>query len=86
MSRAPTTYPWEAVLDPGREEELVATAREREQAGLPEPIPEDLHPALREGLAYVREQLSPEQSVANLADEIMSRLTAPLPAGSSKET
>ena len=51
MSRAPTTYPWEAVLDPGREEELVATAREREQAGLPEPIPADLHPAVREGLA-----------------------------------
>jgi DEAD/DEAH box helicase domain-containing protein len=39
------------VLDPGREEELVATSREREQAGLPEPIPEDLHPAVREGLA-----------------------------------
>ena len=51
MSRAPTAYPWEAVLDPGREEELVATAREREQAGLPEPIPDDLHPAVREGLA-----------------------------------
>ena len=51
MSRAQTPYPWEAVLDPGRDEELVATAREREQAGLAEPIPDDLHPALREGLA-----------------------------------
>ena len=38
------------MLDPGRDEELVATAREREQAGLAEPIPDDLHPALREGL------------------------------------
>jgi DEAD/DEAH box helicase domain-containing protein len=38
------------VLEPGRDEELVATSREREQAGLTEPIPDDLHPALREGL------------------------------------
>src|SRR5918995_1037755 len=51
MSRAPTTYPWEAVLEPGRDEELVASSREREQAGLAEPIPDDLHPALLEGLA-----------------------------------
>ena len=51
MSRAPTTYPWEAVLEPGRDEELVATSREREQAGLSEPIPDDLHPAVLEGLA-----------------------------------
>jgi DEAD/DEAH box helicase domain-containing protein len=51
VSRAQTSYPWDAVLDPGREEELVATAREREQAGLAEPIPDDLHPALLEGLA-----------------------------------
>ena len=42
---APTTYPWEAVLEPGRDEQLVATARERAQAGLAEPIPDDLHPA-----------------------------------------
>ena len=51
MSRVPTTYPWEAVLEPGRDEELVATSREREQAGLSEPIPDDLHPAVLEGLA-----------------------------------
>ncbi len=51
MSRVPTSYPWEAVLEPGRDEELVATSREREQAGLAEPIPDDLHPALLEGLA-----------------------------------
>ncbi len=41
----------QTVLEPGREEELVATSREREQAGLAEPIPDDLHPAVREGLA-----------------------------------
>ena len=51
MSRVPTTYPWEAVLEPGRDEELVATSREREQAGLSEPIPDDLHPAVLDGLA-----------------------------------
>jgi DEAD/DEAH box helicase domain-containing protein len=51
VSRAPITYPWEAVLEPGRDEELVASSREREQAGLAEPIPDDLHPALLEGLA-----------------------------------
>jgi DEAD/DEAH box helicase domain-containing protein len=51
VSRADTTYPWEAVLEPGRDEELVATARERPQAGLAEPIPEELHPAVRDGLA-----------------------------------
>src|SRR5918997_1090900 len=36
VSRTRTPYPWEAVLEPG---------------GLPEPIPEELHPAVREGLA-----------------------------------
>src|SRR5215204_1929382 len=51
VSRAPTTYPWESVLEPGKDEELVASSREREQAGLAEPIPDDLHPALLEGLA-----------------------------------
>src|SRR6185503_13049658 len=51
VPRTATSYPWEPVLEPGREEELVATSREREQAGLAEPIPDDLHPALREGLA-----------------------------------
>src|SRR5215207_9315687 len=51
VSRAPTIYPWESVLEPGRDEELVASSREREQAGLAEPLPDDLHPALLEGLA-----------------------------------
>ena len=51
VSRTRTEYPWDPVLEPGRDEELVATAREREQAGLAEPIPEELSPAVREGLA-----------------------------------
>ena len=51
VGRVRTSYPWEAVLETGRDEELVATSRERPQAGLAEPIPDDLHPALREGLA-----------------------------------
>jgi DEAD/DEAH box helicase domain-containing protein len=45
------SFPWDAVLEAGRDEELVATSREREQAGLSEPVPDDLHPALREALA-----------------------------------
>ena len=45
------SYPWEPVLETGRDEELVASSREREQAGLAEPIPDDLHPAVLEGLA-----------------------------------
>ena len=51
MGQVGTSYPWEAVLEAGRDEELVATSRERPQAGLAEPIPDDLHPALTEGLA-----------------------------------
>jgi DEAD/DEAH box helicase domain-containing protein len=51
VARAQTSYPWDAVLEPGRDEELVASSREREQAGLAEPIPDDLHPALLDGLA-----------------------------------
>ena len=51
VARVRTSYPWDPVLETGRDEELVATSRERPQAGLAEPIPDDLHPALREGLA-----------------------------------
>ena len=53
MGRVGTSYPWEAVLETGRDEELVATSIERPQAGLAEPLPDDLHPAVREGLAKV---------------------------------
>ncbi len=51
VARVLPSYPWEPVLDAGRDEELVASSREREQAGLAEPIPDDLHPALLKGLA-----------------------------------
>jgi DEAD/DEAH box helicase domain-containing protein len=51
VAQVRTSYPWGPVLETGRDEELVATSRERPQAGLAEPIPDDLHPALREGLA-----------------------------------
>ena len=51
MGRVKSPYPWEAVLETGRGEELVAATRERAQAGLPEPVPGDLHPAVREALA-----------------------------------
>jgi DEAD/DEAH box helicase domain-containing protein len=51
VGRVLPSYPWEPVLETGRDEELVATSREREQAGLAEPLPDDLHPALLQGLA-----------------------------------
>ena len=50
MSRVAPSYPWDPVLDAGRDEELVASSREREQAEVAEPIPGDLHPALLDGL------------------------------------
>ena len=51
MARVLPSYPWEPVLEAGRDEELVASSREREQAGLSEPIPDHLHPMLLKGLA-----------------------------------
>ena len=45
-----SSFPWDAVLEAGHDEELVATSRERDQAGLAEPVPDDLHPALRAAL------------------------------------
>ena len=41
--------PWEALLERGEGEQLVARSRERAQAALTEPLPEELHPALRDG-------------------------------------
>ncbi len=64
MARVRTSYPWEAVLEAGRDEELVATSSERAQTGLAEPVPDDLHPAVREGLA----QLGIEAIWAHQAD------------------
>ena len=52
VSRVPTSYPWEAVLETGRDEELVATSREREQSGLAEPSPRV--PASRAARGLVR--------------------------------
>jgi DEAD/DEAH box helicase domain-containing protein len=46
-----TDFPWTEVLESGREEELVATATERAQRGVTTPVPDDVHPALREALA-----------------------------------
>jgi DEAD/DEAH box helicase domain-containing protein len=51
VARTEISYPWDGVLEKGRDGELVATSREREQAALVEPLPDDLHPALAEGLA-----------------------------------
>jgi DEAD/DEAH box helicase domain-containing protein len=43
-------YPWRAVLETAAEDEVVVTTRERSQAGVTTPLPEDVHPALREAL------------------------------------
>ncbi len=51
MARIETSYPWDGVLEKGRDEELVATSAEREQAALLEELPANLHPALAESLA-----------------------------------
>ena len=45
--------PWEPLLDRAEGEQLVARSRERAQEALLEPVPEQLHPALREALARV---------------------------------
>ncbi len=45
-----TSYPWEAVLETGSDGQLVTTAREGARRGVPAPLPDDLHPALREAL------------------------------------
>jgi DEAD/DEAH box helicase domain-containing protein len=50
VHRAEATYPWEPLLETGAEEELVATSREAARPGIVTPLPEDVHPALREAL------------------------------------
>jgi DEAD/DEAH box helicase domain-containing protein len=45
-----TESPWQAVLDAAEEGQLVATAREAPRPGVTAPVPDALHPALREGL------------------------------------
>ncbi len=51
MPTAPETPPWEAILERGEGEQLVARATERHQDALVEPMPQQLHPELLEGLA-----------------------------------
>jgi DEAD/DEAH box helicase domain-containing protein len=51
VHRAEATYPWEPLLETGAEEELVAASREAARAGIVTPLPEDVHPSLREALA-----------------------------------
>ena len=51
MSPASTGFGWEEVLEAGRDEELVATGREGARPGVSTPVPDELHPALRDSLA-----------------------------------
>jgi len=44
-------FPWDAVLEAGRDDQLVATRREGAGPGVTAPVPDELHPALREALA-----------------------------------
>ena len=50
MGQVQAKYPWQAVLETAAEGEVVATVRERSQDGVTTPVPEDIHPALREAL------------------------------------
>ncbi len=51
MAVTPETPPWEAILERGEGEQLVARSKERHQDALVEPMPEQLHPELLEALA-----------------------------------
>ena len=50
MATVRERLPWEGVLEAGREEQLVAEARFGAQRAQTEPLPAELHPALREAL------------------------------------
>ncbi|MGI9082546.1 MAG: DEAD/DEAH box helicase [Thermoleophilaceae bacterium] len=50
MAIAREAMPWEPLLDRGEGEQLVARSRERAQEALLEPLPETLHPELRQAL------------------------------------
>ena len=60
--------PWEPILDRGEGEELVARSKERAQDALTEPMPESLHPELREAL----ERTGVERLYAHQADALAS--------------
>jgi DEAD/DEAH box helicase domain-containing protein len=51
LAKVHTPLPFEGVLETGRGEQLVTTARQGARPGRPVPLPDDLHPALLEGLA-----------------------------------
>ncbi len=51
MSVTREQMPWEAILNRAEGEQLVARSKERAQDALTEPVPESLHPELREALA-----------------------------------
>ncbi|HYI35194.1 MAG TPA: DEAD/DEAH box helicase, partial [Thermoleophilaceae bacterium] len=51
MAVTPETPPWEAILERGEGEQLVARSKERHQDALVEPMPDQLHPELLEALA-----------------------------------
>ena len=51
MPVTPETPPWEAILERGEGEQLVARSTERPQDALVEPMPEHLHPELLDALA-----------------------------------
>ena len=50
MAKVRSPLPFEGVLEAGRGEQLVTTAREGARPGEPVSVPEDLHPSLREAL------------------------------------
>ena len=51
MGRVRTSYPWEAILQTGGEEELVTRVYEEPRPGVPAPLPAELHPAVLEALS-----------------------------------
>jgi DEAD/DEAH box helicase domain-containing protein len=51
VGRVRTSYPWEAILETGGEEELVRRAWEDAHPGVATSLPEGLHPALLEALS-----------------------------------
>ncbi|HEV3376373.1 MAG TPA: DEAD/DEAH box helicase [Thermoleophilaceae bacterium] len=50
MHRVQATHPWEPLLETGAGEELVAASWETSRRGIVAPVPEDVHPALRQAL------------------------------------
>ena len=50
VARAQTTYPWDSLLQAADEDQVVATSVTEARAGVTTPLPEGLHPALREAL------------------------------------